>query len=103
MWGDLGQVGWEWEKLSWELILTSQSRLRAAGRAGIFDLCTFHNYGSTTTITSLPLLFSYNLDLQVDLTCHSFSEQQSPQNLYSNNLCGTVHDGGNVEEHQNLS
>ena len=38
VWGDLGQVGWKWEKLSWELILTPSLRLRAAGRAGTFDL-----------------------------------------------------------------
>ena len=63
-------------KIELEIDIDSSSRLRAAGCAGIFELCTFHNYGTATTIKSLPLLLTYNLNLQVDLTCYSSFEQQ---------------------------
>ena len=54
MWGDLGQSGMEVGKIELGIDIDLQSRLKAAGRAGIFDLCIFHNYGTLTAISSLP-------------------------------------------------
>ena len=65
MWGNLGQVGWKWEKLSWGIDIDSPSRLRAAGRAGIFDLVHISQlrFNDGHIISTV---LTHDLDIQVD-------------------------------------